>query len=151
MKVVLQRSGLRSLVCAVLLGAVAAGPAAAQSLIEQAAARLDTVPDVPAGAPLTGQALIDRVSGGPYALTIFPAGIAGTSTWDLDAGEASGTFLVVASGASGDWSTRAFVEGDRLCTRQADGPVCQTVYAYEDGFMEVTEAGEVHAITLPGR
>jgi len=131
----------------------APGHAAAQSpeqrALAQAEARLSSVPDKPDGAPLTGRAQVDRVSGGPYALTIYSAGIVGVSTWDLDEGRAFGLFRVVGTGEGGEWSLRAFVADGKLCTEQAAGVVCQTVYAWGDGFMEVTDAGAVHAVTVP--
>jgi hypothetical protein len=121
----------------------------APSAMEMAEARLASVPSIPDTAPLTGAALVERVSGGPYALTIYSDGIIGTSNWDLAAGRAFGTFRVVATGDDGEWSLPASVADDRLCTEQSAGTVCRTVYAYEDGFLEVTDAGRVHAVSMP--
>ena len=42
------------------------------------------------------------------------------------------------------------IEGDKNCTQVSGKPrICQTLYAYEDGFMEVTDKGKVHAVSKP--
>lgn len=110
-----------------------------------------TTPGIPEGGPLSGAEIRSLVDGGPYELRIFDGDLAGTvgrSTWDFGAATVSGTFTT-AGGETGTFSQPIALEGNRLCAGNGETRNCHFVYRYEDGFMEVTEAGAVHAISTP--
>lgn len=116
-----------------------------------ACAQPSGAPALPVGDPVPGPEIRSLVEGGPYALRIFDGDFAGTTgqlMWNFADATVSGSFTT-ADGESGTVSQSIAVNGDQLCAGEGDAQTCHFIYPYEDGFMEVTADGTVHAISTP--
>lgn len=107
-------------------------------------------PDVPEGStPLTKTEIEQLLEGRTYEFVAYDEPLIGTTNWDFERGTVSGTYTWKGS-EKGEFDNEVFIdEQNRLCIVQTKGTVCQIVYRYENGFMEVTPGGIVHAVSRP--
>ena len=105
-------------------------------------------PQVPDEEPLTAAEIRALIHGVTYDLVAYDQPLTGVTTWNFETGIVSGSY-VWDKKDSGTFAQEMYIEDDKLCTKQQKGDVCQIVYRYQDGFMEVTPAGVVHAVSLP--
>jgi hypothetical protein len=105
-------------------------------------------PSIPQDDPLTEIEIKELLSGRTFEFVAFDEPITGTTNWDFEEGIVSGSFIWDKS-EKGTFETEIRFEGDQLCTIQNRGTICQIVYPYEAGFMEVTPDGVVHAVSSP--
>jgi len=120
--------------------ALAAHPAIADTTAE---------PAIPNQPPLTNDQIIQLLDGKSYKFTDYDQSVTGTTHWDIKAHTVSGDYDF-AGIKKGTYTAQWTVTGDKSCTTDHfQGTVCQTVYPYQNGFMEVTAKGKVHAISVP--
>ena len=110
-------------------------------------ARADA-PKIPDERPLTEAEIKAHIHGKTFDLVAYDEPLTGVTTWNFDTETVSGSYAWDKKD-KGTFEIEMFIENDRLCTRQKKGNVCQVVYRYQDGFMEVTPAGVVHAVSIP--
>ena len=112
-------------------------------------AALADAPEIPSSEPLSASEIVALLSGRTFEFTGYDEPIVGKTNWNFDAGKVTGTYVWDGSKA-GEFDVDAFINDEnQLCTVQSSGTVCQVVYEYESGFMEVTPSGEVHAVSVP--
>lgn len=124
--------------------------AAGAGLLLAASTALAQAPEIPAGVlPLDDAGIIALLDGHSFRFTAYDEPLTGTTTWDRAAGTVTGDY--VRNGTErGGFQASWFVTGSRSCTQQGDrAPVCQSIYRHGEGFMEVNEAGAVHAVSVP--
>lgn len=129
---------IRCLAAAVLFALVATGAAQPET------------PRVPDGKPLTEAEIRALIDGVTFDVVAYDEPFTAVITWNAGAGTVSGSYVWDKT-KEGTFAMEMYFENDRLCTKQKKGNVCQIVYRYEDGFMEVTPQGVVHAVSLPRR
>ena len=108
-------------------------------------------PSVPEDAKLLNGEEIKAVLGGKtFEFEVYDAkkSLIGTSTWDPERGIAYGHYVWDGQSKK-TWERPWFVDGDRNCIRQDDGPECHKIYLDGENFFEVTEGGVVHALSKP--
>lgn len=134
-----------------MIGRTFAGAAIAAALLAHPSlAPADDAPAIPSGAaPLSQAEILGLLDGKSFSFTGYDEPIVGTTTWDAAKKTVSGTYVWDGT-QEGTYEAEWFIENDRNCTRSGDKePVCQTIYRYQTGFMEVNAKGEVHAVSVP--
>jgi len=112
-------------------------------------ADMSSAPAIPNQPPLKTDEIIKLLDGKSYTFTDFDQPVTGTTTWNYKEHTVSGNY-VYAGIKKGDYTAQWTVTGDKSCTTDKfQGTLCQTVYAYENGYMEVNSKGKVHAISVP--
>ena len=111
---------------------------------------LADAPKIPEGVtPLTEAEIKELLDGRTYEFIAYDEPLTGTTTWNYDAGTVSGSYIWDKKN-KGTYSAKWFLRGDKNCTQsKSKKAVCQIVYPYDNGFMEVTAKGVVHAISRP--
>ena len=113
------------------------------------AVALADAPSIPESDALSKEEIEALLTGRTFEFTGYDEPIVGTTEWDFRTGYVSGSYVWDGS-EKGEFKTEMFIdEESRLCTVQKRGTICQVVYRYEDGFMEVTPEGVVHAVSKP--
>lgn len=128
-----------------------AGTVAMLALVGCSQGAGDGIPAVPDVQRLDGAQIAGLVDGGPYTVRIFDgdfAGTVGSTTWDFDTRRVSGDYTT-ADGETGTFDMPIEIVGDQLCSGEDAYRECYFIYPYQSGFMEVTEAGQVHAVSVP--
>lgn len=107
-------------------------------------------PKIPEGVePLDNAAILKLLDGRKFEFAAYDEPITGTTLWEFDKGTVSGSYIQDNTN-SGTYSLKWFVKDGKSCTLQGnDKTVCQSIYPYENGFMEVNSKGKVHTISLP--
>jgi hypothetical protein len=106
-------------------------------------------PDVPDSTPLTEAEIKGLLTGRTFEFIAYDEPLTGTTNWDFERGAVSGDYIWNGS-EEGEFDTEMFIdEQNRLCVVNKKGTNCQIVYRYENGFMEVTPEGIVHAVSKP--
>lgn len=105
-------------------------------------------PEIPDGvAPLAEGEIKRLLDGKTYAFVAYDEPLTGTTSWDFDGGTVSGRYVWNKS-KSGTFSSKWFLRDGLNCTQSSGkDAVCQVIYPYGDGFMEVTPDGVVHAVS----
>ena len=124
------------LVAAALLILALTGPAQAET------------PLVPDEKPLTGTEIKALIDGVTFEVVAYDEPFTAVLTWSFETESVTGSYVWEKT-KKGTVDLEMYIENDRLCTRQKKGDVCQIIYRYETGFMEVTPQGVVHAVSLP--
>lgn len=109
---------------------------------------LAETPAVPDGKPLTGEEIKALIHGVTFDVVAYDQPFTAVLTWDFEAESVTGSYVWDKT-KEGSVDLEMYIENDRLCTKQKKGDVCQIIYRYQEGFMEVTPAGVVHAVSLP--
>lgn len=119
-------------------------------LAQSNSAGADEAPAIPSGAaPLTQAEILALLDGRSFSFTGYDEPIVGTTSWNASKKTVSGTYVWDGS-QEGTYEAEWYIENDRSCTRSAGKePVCQTIYRYQTGFLEVNAAGAVHAVSIP--
>jgi hypothetical protein len=106
-------------------------------------------PKIPDGAkPLSGTEVVALLDGRTFKFTGYDQPIVGTTKWDAKSQTVSGDY-VWAKTEKGTFTVKWFIDGDKNCIQEPDkDPVCQTVYATDNGFMEINAKGKVHAVSV---
>jgi len=106
-------------------------------------------PKVPERAPLTETQTRELLDGKTYEFVAYDEPLTGTTTWNYDKGSVSGSY-VWKNRERGEYTAKWFLKDGKNCTQSPNKQaVCQLVYPYETGFMEVTPSGVVHAVSTP--
>ena len=106
-------------------------------------------PEIPSGPPLKSDEIIKLLDGKSYQFKDYDQPVTGTTNWDYKSHTVSGDYDF-AGIKKGTYTAQWTVQGDKSCTTDHfQGTVCQTVYAFGDGFMEVNAKGKVHAVSVP--
>jgi len=115
------------------------------SLTSPAQAEAPAIPGTP---PLKAAEIAKLLDGKTFNFTGYDALLTAHTSWNLAAKTVSGDYLYL--GSPGTFSATWTIRGDKSCT-QAKGKdvVCQTIYAYQNGFMEVNPDGSVHGVSIP--
>ena len=110
---------------------------------------LAETPAIPTTPPLKAAAIVKLLDGHSFAFTASDAPLTATTHWDMSKQTVSGDYTY--DGKKGTFETPWSIEGDKSCTLsgEAGAKVCQTVYAYQNGFMEVNADGTVHGVSVP--
>ena len=105
-------------------------------------------PKVPEGAtPLTEAEIKELLDGKTYEFVAYDEPLTGTSTWNYDKQTVSGSY-VWKKKDKGEYESKWFLQDGKNCTQSPKkDAVCQIIYTYKEGFMEVTPKGVVHAIS----
>ncbi len=99
---------------------------------------------------LFGEEIETRMSGSWLAFKGAGGRAIGSSLWNADAGHAHGRFEWDGV-LSGRWSLPWKVRDDKSCLKvRPETWICERIFAYEDGFLEVDKDGRVHTVTKPG-
>lgn len=111
---------------------------------------LADAPKVPEDlAPLTEAEIKQLLNGKTYEFVAYDEPLTGTTTWNYEAETVSGSY-VWDKKDKGIYSAKWFLRGGKNCTQSKNKKaVCQIVYPYGNGFMEVTPKGVVHAVSRP--
>lgn len=105
-------------------------------------------PTPPSSPPLNGEEIVALLDGKTFAFKAYDAPLSGTSHWDSKPGTVSGDYVY--DGSAGTYKSGWNIKDDKSCTKSEGQPeACQTIYAYEGGFMEVNPDGSVHAVSVP--
>jgi hypothetical protein len=106
-------------------------------------------PAIPATPPLKADEIVKLIDGNTFAFTAYDAPLTAVTHWDMGKKTVKGTYVY--DGKPGNFETAWSIEGDKSCTLSGEGgaKVCQTVYAYQNGFMEVNADGTVHGVSIP--
>jgi hypothetical protein len=106
-------------------------------------------PAIPSTSPLEADAIVKLIDGHTFAFTAYDAPLTAVTHWDMSEKKVSGDYVF--KGEKGTFETDWSIEGDKSCTLSGDGgaKVCQTIYAYQNGFMEVNADGTVHGVSIP--
>lgn len=134
-----------------MIGRILARTAIAAALLAPSIqASADEAPAIPSGAAaLTQEEILSLLDGKSFSFTGYDEPIVGTTTWDAAKKTVSGTYVWDGT-QEGTYEAEWFIENGRNCTRsEGKEPVCQSIYRYEAGFMEVNAAGAVHAVSVP--
>ena len=110
---------------------------------------LADTPSVPDSKPLSATEIRELLKGRTFEFVGYDQPITGKAEWNFETGIVSGSYIWEESEES-TFETEMFIKDDKLCTIQKKGVICQIAYRYEDGFMEVTPEGVVHAVSRPG-
>jgi hypothetical protein len=115
-----------------------------------AAADMSPVPpEIPTQPPLKTDEIIKLLDGKSYQFKDYDQLVTGTTNWDYKSHTVSGDYDF-AGIKKGTYTAQWTVTGDKSCTTDHfQGTVCQTVYAFGDGFIEVNAKGKVHALSVP--
>ena len=107
-------------------------------------------PKVPEGVTsLTEVDIRQLFDGKTYEFIAYDEPLTGTTTWNYDEGTVSGSY-VWDEKDKGTFSIKWFLKDGMSCTQSKNKKaVCQKVYPYENGFMEVTPKGVVHTVSRP--
>lgn len=106
-------------------------------------------PEIPAQPPLKSDEIIKLLDGKSYQFKDYDQSVTGTTNWDYKSHTVSGDYDF-AGIKKGTYTAQWTVKDDKSCTTDHfQGTVCQTVYAFGDGFMEVNAKGKVHAVSVP--
>lgn len=117
--------------------------------IRPASADMSSDPVIPDQPPLKNDQIIQLLDGKTYKFTDYDQSVTGTTHWDFKAHTVSGDYDF-AGIKKGTYTAQWTVTGDKSCTTDHfQGTVCQTVYPYGTGFMEVNAKGKVHAVSIP--
>ena len=107
-------------------------------------------PKVPEGVePLTAAQILELLDGNTFRFVAYDEHLTGTTTWDYDKGVVSGDY-VFKEEKKGTFEVPWFLKGDMCCIlKRGKEQVCQIIYPYKNGFMEVRPDGIVHAVSVP--
>jgi hypothetical protein len=110
----------------------------------------DDAPAIPTGVkPLTGPEIQKLLDGRKFEFTAYDEPLVGVSIWNAGKKTVSGSYIWD-NKKKGTYETDWIIDGDKNCTRSKGSQfVCQTVYPFGDGFMEVTVGGKVHSVSSP--
>lgn len=107
------------------------------------------VPSVPATDPLTVDQIVQLMDGKSFAFHNYGRPLKGTTHWDIKAHAVSGKYNyagIFTGTFKADWMVS---DGKSCTTDKYQGTVCMKIYAYGDGFMEVTPEGKVYSVSVP--
>ncbi|MET1026619.1 MAG: hypothetical protein ABWY00_05595 [Dongiaceae bacterium] len=128
--------GTLKALCLSLVMLLAAAPAFAKA------------PAIPNSPPLKAADIIKLLDGRTFSFTAYDMPLTGTATWDSRSKSVSGNYDF--SGAKGKYTADWIMEGDKSCTQAPHwDKACETVYKYQNGYMEVNDKGKVHAVSVP--
>lgn len=103
---------------------------------------------IPATPALTDAEIIQLLDGKTFTFTAYDQPLIGLTVWNYPDHTVSGSYLY--DGTPGTFTATWTVTDNKSCT-QAPGQdrICQTIYVYQTGFMEVNAAGQIHAVSVP--
>jgi hypothetical protein len=107
-------------------------------------------PKIPVGEqPLNDAEIRSLLDGKTFSFIAYDELLTGTSSWDAQAGTVSGDYAAKQT-QRGIYEQGWFVDDGKNCT-QSPGKqaVCQVIYRYGNGFMDVNEDGSVHSVSAP--
>ncbi|MEH6402938.1 MAG: hypothetical protein V7750_06150 [Sneathiella sp.] len=107
-------------------------------------------PQIPQNAkPLMETEIKELLDGNKFEFTAYDEPLTGTTSWEAGKGVVSGNYVWDKT-QKGTYSVSWFLKDNKSCTKQADkDAVCQLIYLYANGFMEVNADGKIHAVSTP--
>jgi hypothetical protein len=111
-------------------------------------AALGDGPAIPSSPALSQDEILALLDGKSFSFKAYDAPLSGTTSWNSKEGTVSGDYFY--DGSAGTYVAKWAIKDDRSCTTSEGQPeVCQKIYAYESGFMELNADGSVHAVSVP--
>lgn len=112
-------------------------------------AALADTPAIPTTAPLSAGEIVQLLDGRSFQFHNYDRPLTGTTHWDIKAHRVTGDYDY-AGIFTGNFQAGWMLNGDQSCTTDKyQGTVCLKIYRYGNGFMEVTDKGKVHAVSVP--